>query len=212
MWHPGQEQLHIEPGKLLFQQKYNLCSKIALKNNFYYWYSQVSDILHNRLLVSSWHICFPSGNSGKEPACQCWRLKRQGFDPWVGKIPGEGNGKLLWYRIPWKWESGELQSMGLQRVWYNWTQTQHMGHLLGTWHRKLAAASLQLCLTLCDPIDSSQPGFPSLGFSRQEHWSGLPFPSPIHESEKWKWSRSVVSNSSDPMNCSLPGSSVHGIF
>ena len=24
----------------------------------------------------------------------------------------------------------------------------------------------------------------SLGFSRQEHWSGLPFPSPIHESEK----------------------------
>ena len=35
----------------------------------------------------------------------------------------------------------------------------------------------------------------SLGFSRQEHQSGLPFPSPMHESEKWKWSRSVVSNS-----------------
>ena len=33
------------------------------------------------------------------------------------------------------------------------------------------------------------------GFSRQEHWSGLPFPSPMHEREKWKWSRSVVSNS-----------------
>ena len=26
----------------------------------------------------------------------------------------------------------------------------------------------------------------SLGFSRQEHWSGLPFLSPMHESEKWK--------------------------
>ena len=25
---------------------------------------------------------------------------------------------------------------------------------------------------------------PSLGFSRQEHWSGLPFPSLMHESEK----------------------------
>ena len=24
----------------------------------------------------------------------------------------------------------------------------------------------------------------SLGFSRQEHWSGLPFPYPLHESEK----------------------------
>ena len=34
---------------------------------------------------------------------------------------------------------------------------------------------------------------PSLGFSRQEHWSGLPFPSPVHESEKWKWSCLVVS-------------------
>ena len=39
---------------------------------------------------------------------------------------------------------------------------------------------------------------PSLGFSRQEHWSVLPFPSPMHESEKWKWSRSVVSDSSRP--------------
>ena len=39
---------------------------------------------------------------------------------------------------------------------------------------------------------------PSLGFSRQEHWSGLPFPSPMHESEKWKWSRSVVSNPQRP--------------
>ena len=38
----------------------------------------------------------------------------------------------------------------------------------------------------------------SLGFSRQEHWSGLPFPSPIHESEKWKWICSVVSDSSQP--------------
>ena len=38
----------------------------------------------------------------------------------------------------------------------------------------------------------------SLGFSRQEHWSGSPFPSPMHESEKWKWSRSVVSDSLRP--------------
>ena len=49
----------------------------------------------------------------------------------------------------------------------------------------------------------------SLGFSRQEHWSGLPFPSPMHESE------SEVTQScptlSDPMDCSLPGSSIHGI-
>ena len=39
---------------------------------------------------------------------------------------------------------------------------------------------------------------PSLGFSRPEQWSGLPFPSPMHESEKWKWSRSVASDSQRP--------------
>ena len=37
-----------------------------------------------------------------------------------------------------------------------------------------------------------------LGFSRQEHWSGLPSPSPMHESEKWKWSRLVVSDTQWP--------------
>jgi len=47
-----------------------------------------------------------------------------------------------------------------------------------------AAKSLQSCPTLCDPIDGSHQAPPSLGFSRQEHWSGLPFPSPVHESEK----------------------------
>ena len=85
--------------------------------------------------------------------------------------------------------------------------------LLCVWnYLSAAAASLQSCPTLCDPIDGSPPGFPSLGFSRQEHWSGLPFSSSMHESEKWKWSRSVVPDSSDPMDCSLPRSSVHGIF
>ena len=68
------------------------------------------------------------------------------------------------------------------------------------------------CPTLCNPSTVAHQAPPSLGFSRQEHWSGLPFPSPMYESEKWKWSRSVVSDSSDPMGCSPPGSSVHGIF
>ena len=42
-------------------------------------------------------------------------------------------------------------------------------------------------------------------------WSGLPFPSPVHESEEWKWSRSVMSDSSWPHDCTFPGSSAHGI-
>ena len=47
-----------------------------------------------------------------------------------------------------------------------------------------AAKLLQLCLTHSDPIDGSPPGPLSLGFSKQEYWSVLPFPPPMHESEK----------------------------
>ena len=46
-----------------------------------------------------------------------------------------------------------------------------------------AAKSLQSCPTLCDPLDGSPPGSPSMGFSRQEHCSGLPFPSPANRWE-----------------------------
>ena len=41
------------------------------------------------------------------------------------------------------------------------------------------------CVRLCvTPWTAAHQAPPSLGFSRQEHWSGLPFPSPMHESEK----------------------------
>ena len=75
-------------------------------------------------------------------------------------------------------------------------------------HAAAAAKSLQSCPTLCDPIECSPPGSLSLGFSRQEQWSGLPFPSPMHESEVALSCLTL----SDPMDCSLLGSSVHGIF
>ena len=39
-------------------------------------------------------------------------------------------------------------------------------------------AHAQSCPTLCDPMDCSQPGSSVHGFSRQEYWSGLPFPPP----------------------------------
>ena len=54
---------------------------------------------------------------------------------------------------------------------------------------------VRLCVT---PWTAAHQAPPSLGFSRQEHWSGLPFPSPMHASEKWKWRRSVVSNPQRP--------------
>ena len=65
------------------------------------------------------------------------------------------------------------------------------------------------CVRLCvTPWTAAHQAPPSLGFSRQEHWSGLPFPSPTHESEVAQSCPTL----SDPMDCSLPGSSIHGIF
>ena len=67
---------------------------------------------------------------------------------------------------------------------------------------------VRLCAT---PETAAHQAPPSLGFSRQEHWSGLPFPSPMHEVK----SESEVAQScltpSDPMDRSPPRSSAHGI-
>ena len=45
-------------------------------------------------------------------------------------------------------------------------------------HSFVCAKSLQLCLTLCNSMDVAYQASPSMGFSRQEYWSGLPFLSP----------------------------------
>ena len=108
-----------------------------------------------------------------------------------------------------RWEDPPEEVMATDSSTLAWriTWTEEPGGLQSA---SAAAKSLQSCPTLCNPRDGSPPGSPVLGFSRQEHWSGLPFPSPMHESE------SEVTQSrptpSDPMDCSLPGSSVHGIF
>ena len=75
-----------------------------------------------------------------------------------------------------------------------------------------AAKSLQSCLILCDPIDGSPPGSPVPGIlqARTLEWAAVAFSIVNMKSE------SEVAQSrptcSDPMDCSLPGSSIHGIF
>ena len=76
-----------------------------------------------------------------------------------------------------------------------------------------AAKLLQSWPILCDPIDGSPPGSPSLGFSRQEYWSGLPFPSPMHAAAAAA-AKSLQSclTLRDPMDSSPPGFPVHRIL
>ena len=69
------------------------------------------------------------------------------------------------------------------------------------------------CVWFCaTPKTAAHQAPLSLGFSRQEHWSGLPF---LLQCMKVK-NESQVTRScltlSDPIGCSLPGSFVHGIF
>ena len=66
------------------------------------------------------------------------------------------------------------------------------------WKWKVKVKSFSRVRPSSTPWTSAFQAPPSMGFSRQEHWSGLPFPSPMHESENWKWSRSVVSDPQRP--------------
>ena len=70
---------------------------------------------------------FPSGTSGKEPACQCWRCKRhrQRFHPWIRKILWRRAGQPTPVFLPGESqrteEPGMLQSIAWRRVGHYWT-------------------------------------------------------------------------------------------
>ena len=81
-----------------------------------------------------------------------------------------------------------------------WISTMHTVANINLTHSLLLLllshfSRVQLCVT---PSTAAHQAPLSLGFSRQEHWTGLPFHSPMHESEKWKWSHSVMSDSQWP--------------
>ena len=103
---------------------------------------------------------------------------------------------VLAWRISGVGEPGELPSMGSHRV----------GHYLAVAATKISLtffkeleqiilkfdlygtllllshfSHVRLCVT---PYMAAHQTPPSLGFSRQEYWSGLTFPAPMHESEK----------------------------
>ena len=68
--------------------------------------------------------------------------------------------------LHWWWECKLVQRQPLRR-----TVLLLLSHF----------SRVRLCAT---PQTAAHQAPPSLGFSRQEHWSGLPFPSPMHGSEK----------------------------
>ena len=81
------------------------------------------------------------------------------------------------------WESDAGLCLWNSRIWVSYmviqsSQKWQFNMLLLLLSR---FSRVRLCVT---PETAAHQAPPSLGFSRQEHWSGLPFPSPVHESEK----------------------------
>ena len=72
------------------------------------------------------------------------------------------------------------------------------------------------CLTLCDPMDHARPGSSVQGIlqARIMEWVAIFFSNDKVRSEWSEWSEvtQLCPTLCDPMDCSLPGSSVHGIF
>ena len=78
--------------------------------------------------------------------------------------------------IPWTAAHQASPSMGLSRQGtLEWVAISFSN----AWKWKVKVKLLSPVLTLSDPMDCSLPGcLPSLGFSGQQYWSGVPLPSP----------------------------------
>ena len=148
------------------------------------------------------------------PGHDCSNSEESGIWEWRKCMGTSVLCTLMFYKVSGCWQSSVIKWKYMPVV-----------HILAA---AAAAKSLQSCLTLCDPIDSSPPGSPipgtlqartlewvaisfssawkwkvevkslshvwlfttswtaayqappSMGFSRQEYWSGLPLPSPEH--------------------------------
>ena len=149
----------------------------------------------------------------KESTCQCRRCKKHQFDPWVGKIPW----RRKWQPTPVfllgksHGQRSLVGSIGSQRVRHEWSNLAHMhtSVLLDNchdeiyWNRNSRTCECEplwkFCLCRCHQF-------------QMRSWQRALIQYDLGPNKKRKWSCSFVSDSLQPADCSLPGSSVHGIF
>ena len=142
------------------------------------------------------NIClwaFPVNTSGKEPACQ-WKRHKQTDDsvPGLGRSPGGGHGNPLQYSClenpldreawwatvhsiakSWTW----LKQWGSKHI-YVYTLYLHTYYTYTCIFHGGGGLVAKLCPTFVIPWTVARKAPLSMGFSRQECWSGLSFPSP----------------------------------
>ena len=69
---------------------------------------------------------FPDGASGQVPTCQCRRLKRRVFNPWMGRSLGGGHGKPLQYSCQENPVDGGARQAIVHRVAKSQTQLKRL--------------------------------------------------------------------------------------
>ena len=112
-------------------------------------------------------------------------IRDVGSIPGLGRSPGEGHGNLLQYSClenPKHKGAWLLQSMGSQRVKHDWRDLATLKHIcalitLNHFYHHSKVRSLSCVWLFVTPWTIAYQAPLSMGFSRQEYWSGLPVPS-----------------------------------
>ena len=148
-------------------------------------------------------MIFPGGTSGKEPACQCRRLMRGGFDLWVGKIPW----RRKWQPTPVFLPREFHGPRSLAGSWAAHGPTKNQTRL-----KWLSTAYFQLNDRLTSGYKSNIRGFPGDSVVRnppamQEMAVRSPGRSPGGENGNW-FQSSCLGN---PMNREAWWVTVHGV-
>ena len=99
---------------------------------------------------------------------------------------GEGNGTPLQYSCLENPMDGGAWWAAVHEVAKSWTRLSNFTLTFHFLALEMEMATHSSILAWRIPWTAAYQASLSMGFSRQEHWSGLPFPSPMQESEKSK--------------------------
>ena len=118
-------------------------------------------------------------NPGIEPRFPTLQVDSLPFEP-PGKPKNTGVDSLSPHQGNFLTQESNWGLLHSRRILY---QLSYMGSPSSSMLLLLLSrfSRVRLCAT---PETAAHQAPPSLGFSRQEYWSGLLFPSPMHESEK----------------------------
>ena len=158
----------------------------------------LSDPMDCSLAGSSVHGIFPGKSTGLRSSSCLVRKPPQAPQPEETRIERDSCNPIFiaaLFIIARTWKQPRCPSADewIKKLWYIYIvdyysaiKQNEFESAVEKWMNLLLLSRFS-CVRLCEtPQTAAHQAPPSLGFSRQEHWSGLPFPSPMHESEKSK--------------------------